>query len=73
MVSRSEYLVSQKGFHLKNYAFEYLPQERNKYHMFVKYDFQVTDTPTTLFIKVDTPGDKCLLKYMRIKIINKND
>ena len=41
--------------------------------MFVKYDFQVTDTPTTLFIKVDTPGDKYLLKYMRIKIINKND
>lgn len=41
--------------------------------MFAKYDFQINDDETSLNIKVDIPNDKYLLKFMRIKIIDKSD
>jgi hypothetical protein len=41
--------------------------------MFGKFDFNVNDSDLVLHLKVDVPSDKFLLKYMRMKIIDKND
>lgn len=41
--------------------------------MFAKYDFQIHDDFTRINLKVDVPSDKYLLKYMRLKIIEKVD
>lgn len=41
--------------------------------MFAKYDFTIADDDTRVNFKVDVPNDKYLLKYMRVKIIDKSD
>ena len=43
--------------------------------MFAKYDFNVPDSSQDLLmhLKVDIPSDKYLLRYMRLKIIDKNE
>ena len=41
--------------------------------MFAKYDFNIHDDDTKINLKVDIPNDKYLLKYMRLKIIDKSD
>ena len=71
IVSKADYLTQTKGFHLKNYSSDFLPQEKGKYHLFAKYDFQIHEPDTCLHFKVDVPSDKYLLKYMRMKIIDK--
>jgi hypothetical protein len=45
--------------------------EKGKYHLFGKYDFQVTEADTALHLKVDVPNDKYLLKYMRLRLIDR--
>ena len=40
-------------------------------HLFAKYDFQVADADTVLHLKVDIPLDKYLLKYLRLRLIDK--
>jgi hypothetical protein len=58
---------------MKSYASDFLPQEKGKYHMFAKYDFQVNEASDLhLHLKVDIPTDKYLLNYMRLKILDKS-
>ena len=45
--------------------------EKGKYHLFGKYDFQVTEADTAMHLKVDIPNDKYLLKYMRLRLIDR--
>jgi hypothetical protein len=45
--------------------------EKGKYHLFGKYDFQVTEADTALHLKVDVHNDKYLLKYMRLRLIDR--
>lgn len=59
--------------YLKSYQSDFLPIEKGKYHMFNKYDFQVVDQELLMNLKIDIPNDKYLLKYLRLKIIDKND
>ena len=37
-----------------------------------KYDFTIPDKETILHIKVDTPADRYLLNFMRMKILDKS-
>ena len=46
--------------------------EKGKYQIFAKYEFNVQEE-TKLFLKIDIPNDKYLLKFMRMKIIDKSD
>jgi hypothetical protein len=51
--------------------------QAGKYQMLGKYEFKIPekqgdDDETILHIKVDTPNDKYLLDYMRVKIIDRN-
>jgi hypothetical protein len=73
IVPRSEYLVQQQQYTLKSYQSDFLPLEKGKYHLFSRYDFQVGDEELVLNLKVDIPADKHLLKYIRLKIIDKNE
>lgn len=51
-----------------------MPLEKGKYHIFSKYDFQVSGEADLLMnLKIDIPTDKHLLKYLRLKVIDKND
>lgn len=47
--------------------------EKGKFHLFAKYDFQVAEADTVVHVKVDIPADKYLLKYMRLRLIDKNE
>ena len=40
--------------------------------MLGKYDFSIPDKDTILHIKVDTPADRYLLNFMRMKILDKS-
>ena len=76
IVPQSEYLIHHKQFYLKTYQSDFLPIEKGKYQMFGKYDFNVqenTSSELIMNLKVDVPNDKYLLKFMRLKIIDKND
>ena len=68
---KSEYLQQTKGFIVKNYTSDFLPQEKGKYHLFGKYDFGIGEPGTVVHIRADIPNDKYLLRYMRMKIIEK--
>jgi len=58
---------------LKTYTTDFLPQERNKYHMFSKMEFQAPSSETpTLRIRVDIPGDRYLLNYLRLVLVDRN-
>ena len=51
--------------------------QQGKYQMLGKYEFKIPETQegeedTILHFKVDTPTDKYLLDYMRLKIIDRN-
>ena len=41
--------------------------------MFAKYDFQIHEPDTHIQLKADIPNDKYLLKYLRMKLIDKNE
>jgi hypothetical protein len=45
--------------------------EKGKYHIFGKFDFQVNEPDTVMHLRVDIPNDKYLLKYMRLRLIDK--
>lgn len=51
---------------------DYLPQQEGKYQLFGKYEFNISEEDTVLNIKVDTPSDKYLLDYMRLKIVDRS-
>ncbi len=57
---------------VKNYTSEIPILEKGKYHIFGKYDFQVNEADTVIHLKVDIPNDKYLLKYMRMRFIDKS-
>ena len=40
--------------------------------MLGKYDFHINDDDTKINLKVDTPNDRYLLNYIRLKIIDKS-
>lgn len=56
---------------MKNYTSEIPLLEKGKYHLFAKYDFQVNEADSVIHLKVDIPNDKYLLKYMRIRLVDK--
>ncbi len=56
---------------VKNYQVDMPLLEKGKYHLFGKYDFQVAEADTAMHLKVDIPNDKYLLKYMRMRLIDK--
>ncbi len=56
---------------VKNYQVELPTLEKGKYHLFGKYDFQVNEPDTAIHLKVDIPNDKYLLRYMRLRLIDK--
>lgn len=56
---------------VKNYSVDLPALEKGKYHLFGKYDFQVAEPDTALHLKVDIPNDKYLLKYMRLRVVDK--
>jgi hypothetical protein len=58
---------------VKNYTADLPLLEKGKYHLFAKYDFQVNEADTVLHIKVDIPNDKYLLKYMRLRLVDKGE
>lgn len=64
---------------MKSYQSDFLPLEKGKYHLFGKYDFtvpvnnEIQNNDLIMNLKVDIPNDKHLLKYLRIKVIDKND
>jgi len=58
---------------LKNYQSEIPTLEKGKYHLFAKYDFQIAEVDTTIHFRVDIPQDKYLLKYMRVRMIDRGD
>ena len=62
---------SQAQTTVKNYTSEIPILEKGKYHIFGKYDFQVNEADTVMHLKVDIPNDKYLLKYMRLRLIDK--
>lgn len=72
IVSKVEYLQEQKGFSSKQVSSDYLPLQAGKYQMMGKYDFLIPDKDTILHIKVDTPADRYLLNFMRMKILDKS-
>jgi hypothetical protein len=72
VLSKVEYLQEQKQFHAKQVTLEYQPQQAGKYQLFGKYEFQIPDKDTLMHIKVDTPADKYLLEYMRMKIVDRS-
>lgn len=41
--------------------------------MFAKYDLKVQKPDTALYLRIDLPNDKYLLRNMRIKLIDKTD
>lgn len=55
IVSKSDYLQSQKGFTSKQYTADYLPQTANRMNIFAKYDFKIPDNDFRLNIKVSSP------------------
>ena len=49
-----------------------MPLEKGKYQLFGKYDFNVQEGhELNMHLKVDVPNDKYLLRYMRLKIVDK--
>lgn len=70
IVSKQDYLISQKSYHTKNYEVAFAPLQQGKPHLFAKYDFKPAED-TKMNIKVNCPNDKYLLDYMRIKIVDK--
>lgn len=71
IVSKAEYLHEQKKFHAKQVTSDYQPMEAHKYQMFGKYDFKIAEENTSVHIKIDTPNDRNLLNYMRVRIVDK--
>lgn len=56
---------------VKNYTAELPILEKGKYHLYGKYDFQVAEADTVLHLKVDIPNDKYLLRFMRLRLVDK--
>ena len=57
---------------MKTYQSDFLPLEKGKYQLFGKYDFNVQEGhELSMHLKVDVPMDKYLLRYMRLKIVDK--
>ena len=74
IASKAEFLQSQRSYHLKQHTSDFLPLEKGKYQLFGKYDFNVQEGhELSMYLKADVPNDKYLLKYMRIKIVDKNE
>ena len=71
IVSQQEYLTSQLGFTSKQYTVDFLPLQKEKNHIFAKYELKVTNEDTKINMKVSCPSDKYLLDYIRIKIVDK--
>lgn len=72
VVSKQEYLQSQQSYFFKSYTSDFLPQQAGRCHLFTKYDFKVTSDDTQFNIRINCPGDKYLLDFMRVKIIDKS-
>ena len=71
VVPRAEYLVQQRQFHLKTYQSDFPPLERGRYHLFAKFDFHAPEA-LLLNLRLDVPGDKHLLAFMRLKLVDKS-
>lgn len=77
IMSKVEYLQEQAAYHVKQVTFDYQPMQADKYQMLAKYDFTIPEpeegaADVTVQLKVDTPADRYLLNYMRIKIIDRS-
>ena len=71
-MSKAEFLQQQRGYYLKTYQSDFLPLEKGKYQLFGKYDFNVQEGhELSMHLKVDVPMDKYLLRFMRLKIVDK--
>lgn len=88
VITKAEYLAQTHGIFtttralssssagsttVKNYTAEIPILEKGKYHMFAKYDFLVNEADTVMHLRVDIPNDKYLLKYMRLRLIDKGE
>jgi hypothetical protein len=70
VVSHSDYMVQNKGYHQKNYTLDFLPLQEGRNHLFARYEFKVTSPDTVFYLKTNC-SDKYLLDYLRLKIIDK--
>jgi hypothetical protein len=75
VITKAEYLTQTRPTTVKNYTADLPLLEKGKYHLFAKYDFQIPEggDPTVLHLKVDIPADKYLLRYMRVRLVDKGD
>jgi len=78
VVSKAEYLQEQKQFFAKQVSSEHQPLQAGKYQLLGKYDFVIPEKAegeaedTIVHVKVDTPADRDLLNYMRLKIVDRS-
>jgi hypothetical protein len=74
VVTRKQHMQEREQYFVKTYSQDYLPQQPNRFHQFGRYNFEITEEqgPVRVNIKLDTPADRFLLDYMRIKVVTKD-